>query len=89
MQKIITPELFCIVCFSFYGFSKKNVTFIRAISKFLQDDRNIMQLDMKEFRSASPRAALLPDSWPFPSLPWISSFFKTCQPSYCIYGSEA
>lgn len=43
--------------FPFYGFNKENVTVITAVSKFLHNDRNVMQLDMQEFRSASPRAS--------------------------------
>lgn len=38
---------------------KENVTFIMVRSKFLQDDRNVIQLDMKEFHSATPCAPLL------------------------------
>jgi hypothetical protein len=62
------------VWFPFYGFRKEIVTFIMVKSKFLQDDRNVIQLDMKEFLTARACALLLPDAGPCPLLPWISSF---------------
>lgn len=61
---------FCIVGFPFYGFSKENVIFITAISKFFQDDGKRRQPDGREFHLARLWVALLPNSWPFLSPPW-------------------
>ena len=73
---------FCFVWFPFYDFSKGNMTFITAISKFLQDDRNIIQF---EFCSASPCAVLELLALPISTMDFF--FFKIYQPSYCIYVS--
>ena len=58
--------------FPFYGFDKENVTFITATSKSLQDNRNTTQPDTTAFCAAHTHA-LLPNPWPLPSLPWVSS----------------
>lgn len=68
MPKIITPVPFALCGSHFMVSRKENVTFIMVKSKFLQDDRNVIQLDMKEFHSATPCAPLLTNSIAPPSL---------------------
>lgn len=59
--------------FPFYGFRKENVTFITIRSKFLQDDKNVIPLDMKESRSASSCVVTPAQPLVFLFLLWISS----------------
>lgn len=66
MPKIIAPKPFALCGFHFMVLRKEDVTFIMVKSKFLQDDRNVIQLDMKEFHSAAPCAPLLTDSEALP-----------------------
>lgn len=68
MPKIITPMLFALCGSHFMVSRKENVTFIMVKSKFLQDDRNVIQLDMKEFHSAAPCVPLLTNSIALPFL---------------------
>lgn len=72
MPKIITPEPFALCGFHFMVLRKENVTFIMVKSKFLQDDRNVIQLDLKEFYSVTPCVPLLTDSAALPFPTWIS-----------------
>lgn len=68
MPQIITPMPFALCGSHFMVSRKENVTFIMVKSKFLQDDRNVIQLDMKEFHSATPCVPLLTDSIVLPFL---------------------